>query len=210
MDIVKQFGIIPVNYGTLAASLGDYKSPKDRIEYLEATGIIMRIKKGLYVCTPKATGMPVSLELIANHLFNPSYISYESALSFYGIIPERVYTIKSAVLKRSKIYTTPLGNFEYIQTDASYFSIGVHSEIVGKVYAYMIASPEKALCDMILSTKGLRLQSTKAMQIYLEKDLRCDFSLIDKMDLETIKQCAELSHKKNKELNQLYNLLKKR
>ncbi|WP_071145655.1 type IV toxin-antitoxin system AbiEi family antitoxin domain-containing protein [Bacteroides ihuae] len=208
MDIAKQFGIIPVNYGTLTASLSDYKSPKDRIEYLEATGIIMRIKKGLYVCSPKATGMPLSLELIANHLYNPSYISYESALSFYGIIPERAYTIKSAVMKRSKTYTTSLGHFEYIQTDTSYFSIGVRSEVVRNAYAYMIATPEKALCDMILSAKGLRLQSRRTMQIYLEEDLRCDFSLIEKMNLKIIKQCAELSHKKNKELNLLYDLLK--
>nr|WP_320059762.1 hypothetical protein [uncultured Bacteroides sp.] len=208
MDIAKQFGIIPVNYGTLTASLADYKSPKDRIEYLEATGIIIRIKKGLYVCSPKATGIPLSLELIANHLYNPSYISYESALSFYGIIPERAYTIKSAVMKRSKTYTTSLGHFEYIQTDTSYFSIGVRSEVVRNAYAYMIATPEKALCDMILSAKGLRLQSTRTMQIYLEEDLRCDFSLIEKMNLQIIKQCAELSHKKNKELNLLYDLLK--
>ncbi len=209
MDIAKQFGSIPVNYGTLVTLLGNYKFPKDKIADLEASGILIRLKKGLYVCSPKSTGISLSLELIANHLCNPSYVSYESALSFYGLIPERVYATKSAVMKRSKIYTTTLGIFEYIQTDEAYFSVGIRSEIVGNRYAYMIATPEKALCDMIISTKGLRLQSIKAMQTYLEDDLRCDLSLTERFDTEIIYQCAALSKKKNKELNLLYNLLKK-
>lgn len=209
MEIAKKFGIIPINGGILVSTLGNYKSPKDKIEQLESIGALIRIKKGLYVFAPKVTHTPLSLELIANHIYFPSYISYESALSFHGIIPERVYTIKSATTKRSKKYTTPVGNFEYIQTNSTYFHVGVYSRIVDNSYAYQIATPEKALCDMIISAKNLRLQSTKSMQIYLEEDLRCDVSLLEQMNLEIIKQCAELTSKKSKELTLLYNYLKR-
>ncbi len=206
--MLEQFGIIPVNFGTLVSVLDNYKYPKDKISNLEKSDNLIRLKKGMFVVSPKVHNQPISKELIANHIYGPSYISFEHALSFYGLIPERVHTIHSMTIKRGRKFSTPIGNFEYTNAKKEYFQIGIHQEIINGKYAYLIASVEKALCDMIVATHHLRIQSVKAMQEYLEEDLRIDFSTIENYNFEIIKQCIEFGKKKT-ELTQLYKLLKK-
>ncbi|MDR1896577.1 MAG: hypothetical protein LBR10_07295, partial [Prevotellaceae bacterium] len=57
-------------------------------------------------------------------------------------------------------------------------------------------TPEKALCDLIIATPNVRIQSVKAMQEYLEDDLRIDFSAVEHIDLDIIRQCVEVGRKK--------------
>ena len=97
-----KFGIIPVDYATIVTALGNYKSPKDKLAAMEKNGDLIRLKKGLFVVAPKIHNQYISKELVANHLYGPSYISFESSLSFYGLIPERVHSIRSMTLKRGK------------------------------------------------------------------------------------------------------------
>ena len=205
--VLNQFGIIPFDTAALKAALDDYKSPKDKITTLEQSGLLIRLKRGLFVVAPMVHSQPLSKELIANHIYGPSYISLQTALSFYGLIPERVHTVCSMTTKRSSSFINPLGNFDYISVPAAYFAIGIRQEIVNNNYAYLIATPEKALCDMIVETKGLKLQSIKAIQNYLEEDLRVDLSIIEHYDVDIIYQCMELGSKK-RELTLLYKLLK--
>lgn len=207
MKSIEQFGIIPVDFAALATVFDNYKFPKDKISNLVKKGDLIRLKKGSYVVSPKIHNQPVSKELIANHLYGPSYISFESALSYYNLIPERVHTIRSMTIKRSRKFSTTLGNFEYITAPKEYFKIGIQQNIINKDYAYLIASPVKALCDIIVATSRLRIQSVKAMQEYLEEDMRIDFSVIDNFYIEIIRQCIA-SGKKKTELTQLYKLLK--
>jgi len=204
--VLNQFGIIPIDTAALKAALDDYKSPKDKITTLEQSGLLIRLKRGLFVVAPMVHSQPLSKELIANHIYGPSYISLQTALSFYGLIPERVHTVCSMTTKRSSSFINPLGNFDYITVPAAYFAIGIRQEIVNNNYAYLIATPEKALCDMIVETKGLKLQSIKAIQNYLEEDLRVDLSIIEHYDVDIIYQCMELGSKK-RELTLLYKLL---
>ena len=204
--VLNQFGIIPFDTAALKAALDDYKSPKDKITTLEQSGLLIRLKRGLFVVSPMVHSQPLSKELIANHIYGPSYISLQTALSFYGLIPERVHTVCSMTTKRSSSFINPLGNFDYITVPAAYFAIGIRQEIVNNNYAYLIATPEKALCDMIVETKGLKLQSIKAIQNYLEEDLRVDLSIIEHYDVDIIYQCMELGSKK-RELTLLYKLL---
>ncbi|MDP3642904.1 MAG: hypothetical protein Q8S54_06895, partial [Bacteroidota bacterium] len=182
--------------------------PGDKVSKMEKKGEMIRLKKGLFVVSPKIHRMTISKELIANHLYGPSYISFENALSFYKLIPERVLITRSMTLKRSRNFSTPLGNFDYISAPKDYFQIGIRQEIINDRYAYLIASPEKAICDMIMATSGLRLQSVKAMQIYLEEDLRIDFSSNAAFDSQIIRQCMDAGRKKT-ELTQLYKLLER-
>lgn len=208
MNVLEQFGIIPIDFEALEAVLTEYKYPKDKVSRMEKNGELLRIKKGLFVVSPEINRMTVSKELIANHLYGPSYISLESALSFYKLIPERVHAVRSVTSKRSKSYTTPLGIFDYISTPKEYFQVGIRQEIVNERFAFLIASPEKAICDLIVATPGLRIQSIKAMQIYLEEDMRIDLSAIEDFDLQIVKQCIDSGRKKT-ELTQLYKLLQK-
>jgi hypothetical protein len=77
---------------------------------------------------------------------------------------------------------------------------------VDNSHAWLIASPEKALCDMVVSTAGLRLQSVKAVREHLEEDLRIDFTAISKIDTEIVKQCIDTGIKRT-ELTQLFKFL---
>ncbi|MFZ4581034.1 MAG: type IV toxin-antitoxin system AbiEi family antitoxin domain-containing protein [Paludibacter sp.] len=206
-DFLKQFGIIPIDTATLTGSLNDYKSPKDKISTLEQSNFLIRLKRGLFVVSPKLFNQPLSRELIANHLYGPSYVSFQTALSYYKLIPERVHVISSMTIKRSRSFSTQLGNFEYIGISKEYLTIGIRQEIVNNEYAFLIASPEKALCDLIVQTAGLRLQSEKAIRIYLEEDMRIDLSVIERYNIDIIKECISVS-KKKRELTLLYKLLK--
>jgi hypothetical protein len=206
MNLLEQFGVVPIDFGTLHNLMKEYKSPHDKVSSLEKSGQLIRLKKGLYVVSPDIHKKVLSKELIANHLYGPSYISFENALSFYKLIPERVYSVRSTTTKRGKIFATPLGNFEYVTAKPDYYRIGIRQEIVDNSYAWLIASPEKALCDMVVSTAGLRLQSVKAVREYLEEDLRIDFTAISKVDTEIVKQCIDTGIKRT-ELTQLFKFL---
>ncbi len=203
----EQYGIIPVDHATILTNLDDYKSPNDKVSKLERSGELIRLKKGLYVVSPEVTKQNLSVELIANHIYGPSYISFESALSFYGLIPERVYNTKSATTKRKKKYQTPVGNFEYVTIPENYFSIGLNQRIIQNSYAFIIASPEKAICDLIMTTSGLRMQSQKAMNEYLSDDLRIDFDGERRFNPGIIEECVQYGYKKT-ELKLFHNFLK--
>ena len=206
MERLKKIGIIPVNKDVLYSLYSDLKQPKDKISDLERKGFIIRIKRDLYVVSKKVHQQEISSELVANHLYSPSYVSLESALTYHGLIPERVYLMRSVCTKMHKWYDTPLGQFEYVKVPENYFPIAVKQEIIDNSYCFLIASPEKALCDLILCTNNLRLQSVKAMQNYLIEDLRIDFDILKNLDTEIIKQCIEVGKKKT-ELGLLLNFL---
>ena len=208
MNVLEQFGIIPIDFNTLGAVLSAYRYPRDKVSRMEKNGELIRLKKGLFIVSPDIHRMTISKELIANHIYGPSYISFETALSFYKLIPERVYSTRSMTLKRSRSFSNALGNFDYISAPKDYYPIGICQEIVNDRYAYLIASPEKAICDVIMTTPGLRLQSVKAMKIYLEEDLRIDFSSVASSDTKIIRQCIDAGRKKT-ELTQLYKLLER-
>jgi len=206
MQELKEFGIIPVDYKTISSKLSHYKSPRDKVSSLKKSNQLIRLKKGLYIVSPDVTNQSVSKGLIANHLYGPSYISLETALSFYGIIPERVYTTLSVTSKRKKRYNTPLGIFEYRTVPVKYLSIGISQEIVQNSYAYLLATPEKALCDLIVTKSGIRIQSLKAITEYLGNDLRADLDVIEKWDLTIIDDCIKYGYKKE-ELRLLRNFI---
>ncbi len=203
--ILDNYGVIPLCTANLYTSLTDYNSPKDKISYMEKKGELIRIKKGLYVCSAKIHGQLLSRELIANHLYGPSYVSLESALSFYGIIPERTETLHSVTFKRSKKFQTPLGLFEYQSIPKQLYAIGFKQEFAGEDYAYLIATPEKALCDLLLTTANLKFSSKKSMLNFLEQDLRIDFSTV-KWNTRIVQECAKAG-KKTKELLYLKEVL---
>ncbi|HZH68872.1 MAG TPA: hypothetical protein VFD80_00275 [Flavobacteriaceae bacterium] len=192
METLGSLHNIPVNSAVLKASLSNLKYPKNKISDMEKSGELIRLKKDLYVNNDVA----ISKELIANHLYGISYVSLETALAYYGMIPERVYVVRSMTTKRAKSFETPLGNFEYKTVSEDYFNIGLRQEIIENQYAFLISTPTKAVCDMIVATPNLRLQSVKAMLNYLMEDLRIDFDVLKNLDKDIVRQCIEVGKKK--------------
>jgi len=203
--ILDNCGVIPLRTANLHTMLAKYNSPKDKIAYMEKKNEIIRLKRGLYVSSPTIHKQLLSRELIANHLYGPSYVSLETALSFYGIIPERTETMRSITFKRSKKFKTSLGLFEYQSIPSKIYSIGFRQEFVGDNYAYLIATPEKALCDLLLVTANLKFSSKKSMINFLELDLRADLSAV-KWNTGVVQECINAG-KKAKELFYLKEVL---
>jgi hypothetical protein len=206
MERLTKLGIIPINTDILYSVYSNLNHPDKKVSELERKGLIIRVKRNLYVVSKRVHQQEISGELVANHLLGPSYVSLESALSYYGLIPEKVYAIRSVTTKRAKKFSTPLGNFDYVTIPENYFSIGIRQEIIENKYAFLIAEPTKAVCDMMVITPGLRLQSVKAVQAYLEEDLRIDFSVIGSVDTGIVRQCIEVGKKKT-ELTYLLKFL---
>ena len=181
---LNEIGIIPVTTSIIESLYPELKSANKKVTWLEKQGYIIRLKRGLYVVNPELSRKTLSSELIANHLYTPSYISMSTALRYYGLIPEAVYVNQSMTVKHSRCFQTPVGSYDYKYISREAFSIGVRSIHKGD-YAFLIASPEKALCDLIANSSKVNLRYIKDVEIYLEQDNRMDMDEFYKMD-ETI------------------------
>ena len=183
---VKAFTNAPLNRLVILDVLKNYKRPNDKISELIKNGDLIQLKKGLYVPGVNLDLTSPELFVIANHLWGPSYISLESAMSYWGLIPERVYEVSSITLKPSKKYQTPMGRFSYRYMPFPYYSFGTLSVELCPGQVAIIATPEKALCDKIITTSGLILRSTAQTLNFLLDDLRIDRALLQKFNLREL------------------------
>ena len=193
---LSEIGNIPIDFSILKSIYHEHKSISNKVCDLEKSGKIIRLKKGMFIVSPSESGKLISMELIANHLYGPSYVSMETALRFYGLIPESVYSVQSMTTKHFKAFENTLGRFEYTQCSKQYFPIGI-KQFVNDSFSFLIASPEKALCDLIAYTPNLNLRFQKEILIYLEENLRLDMDAFYQMDNSVFKQRSEAGKKKN-------------
>ena len=202
-----KLGNVPVQTGIIAACFDHLLSPNEKIRALEKDGQLIRLKRGLYVVSDGVSGKPVNACLCANHIYGPSYVSQQWALRWYGLIPERVYTMTSVTTKRTRMFENSIGRFTYEQVKPEYFAIGIdHVEEDG--ITFLIASREKALCDMILHDSYLPPQSVKGLLQYLEEDIRFDMDELVTFDVSIIEACAKFG-RKEMILNNLIKILKR-
>lgn len=197
----------PISRHLLLELLKDYKRPNDKISELIKKGELIALKRGLYV-PGTGLGLPIPEPfMIANHLRGPSYVTLESALSYWDLIPERVVEIISATTKTSKKYITPVGRFSYHHLPIPYYSLGVKNIELSEKQHILIASPEKAVCDKIILTAGINMRSQKQAWSFLTEDLRIDDEAISQLDGQQIQKWIEYAPKKTS-LQQLVQLIK--
>ncbi|MBR3745013.1 MAG: hypothetical protein IKN31_07950 [Bacteroidales bacterium] len=189
-----QFAGIPVTGADIKSCFLHLASPEKKIQSLEKSGELIRLKRNLFIVNHELTGKWTDERLCANHIYGPSYVSFQWALRYYGMIPERVYLVTSATTKRTRFFETPIGNFSYVQVPVSYFPIGVESHEEQGV-SFLMASREKALCDTILLDNFVPGQSMKSLGIYLEEDMRLDMDVLPELDTEIIEQCVQAGRK---------------
>ena len=206
MDL-EHIGNIPVSTQTLASLFPELEAGSQKVRSLEVAGKIIRLKRGLYVVSPKISRVALSTELIANHLYAPSYVSMQTALRYYGLIPEAVYTTQSMTLKHTRTFDTPVGRFEYRIISRKAFHIGVTS-INKQNYAFLMATPEKALCDLIANSPKVNLRYLKDVEAYIEQDIRMDMEDFLSMDVSIFESYAQIG-KKEKSISTLIKYLKK-
>ena len=192
--IWSDLGNVPINVNVLASIYSERKYVRNKISSLEDEGKIIRLKRGLYVASPEFSDKLLSLNLIANHLYGPSYVSCQSALAYYGLIPERVYGVTSMTMKHSRKFTNSLGTFDYIRCEQDVFAIGLDMQRESDV-SFVIATPEKALCDLIATTPGLNLRYTNEILTWLEDDIRFDMDEFFKLNVSILEEYAKVGKK---------------
>lgn len=167
--------------------LRDYTNPRDFIARLVKRGDLIRLKNGFFVIAEKIEKSPVPFPQIANLLYGPSYLSFEWALSYYGMIPEGVYVMTSACATKTKSYTTPLGTYDYTYLSHDRYVVGFTQKenFAGK---FLIATPEKALADLIhAKSRGLEV---KDLLIDLIEARRIDDDVLRNLNKAHLKEIA--------------------
>lgn len=183
---------------------GKYRNPRCKIERLVTQGVYTPIIRGLY-----ETDRHTPAHLLAGSICNPSYVSFEYALAHYGMIPEAVYTITCATYLKSKRkqFSTPFGNFTYCDVPSQVYPLGVRYCEEGG-YCYLIATPEKALCDELYKLSPIASQ--KEMEQVLFDYLRIDEDVLDTLNLQDIDEIVEAYGSTNVQLLNRYLTRRKR
>lgn len=193
---LKDLGNIPFTISLLDTIFPENSAIAAKAKRLEEAGEVIRLKKGLYVVNPDITEKPINEFLIANHLYGPSYVSMQSALRYYGLIPERVYEITSITTGLHKEFINKVASFTYIHCREEYYNIGIEI-IKDNGQQFIMASPEKALCDLMVYSPNLNLRYQSEIHSYLEEDICFDSESFKNFNLDILRECVEKGKKKH-------------
>lgn len=183
-----------ITTGMAKNNLTNYANKNNKISRDIKDGKLFKIVNGLYETNADTPGY-----LLAGSIYGPSYISFEYALSYYGLIPERVNVITCATFykKKKKRFDTNFGIFTYRDVPKSVYSEEVILIEEGS-YSYQIASKEKALCDKLYTLKPLKNYSNLKNMLF--NDLRIDLNEFNTLNLAKIEKLSNLYHSSNVKL----------
>lgn len=173
-----------IDFLAISDITGEQGNVRNKISRLMKSGEIQGVVPGIYILAPEFRKRPISMEILANKIFGPSYVSFEYVLSRAGLIPEAVYGVTSATLKRNRDFDTHLGRFSYRHLPPEVYPFGWTREALTDGSGFLIATPEKALLDLLYRSGSVR--SMKALEVRLFEDFRIDpptFRLLDKKRL---------------------------
>lgn len=135
------------------------------------SGNLIQLRRSLYVLSERHQKTSPHPFLVANRLKRASYVSLQSALEYHGLIPEYVPSVTSITTGRPEELVTPLGSFIFKHIKKALFS-GYQAIDLGEGQSAFIATPEKALLDLLYLTPGsdnpdylreLRLQNSETL-----------------------------------------------
>ena len=128
-------------------------------------GLLIQLKRGVYVLNKSDRKVNPSRFFFANQLLWPSYVSLESALGYYGLIPEAVVDVTSVTSKKTSHFKNPLGEFIFQRVKPAAFR-GYRSYKDEAGLDVFIAEPEKAVVDFLYL--NLRKFKTGANSVFKE------------------------------------------
>ena len=169
----------------LRQKYANYANPDDKIYRLVKSNQLFPISKGIYEDDRSTSG-----QYLASSIYGPSYLSFDYALSYYGLIPETAYVYTSATFekKKKKIYTNMFGTFTYADVPSNVFPLGIVI-IENNGYVMHIATPEKALCDKLYSLPPVKNQ--KELKALLFENLRIDETILYTLNFNDIISLSE-------------------
>lgn len=192
-----------ISVENLKKNYSHYSDIYGRIKRDVDSGKLFSLTKGVYESNPLAE--PIYL---VGYIYGPSYLSFDTALSFYSLIPESTlnnYTCATCGKKKNKTYQNHFGTYLYRDIPQRVFSLGVNS-FINNGYSYQIATKEKALCDKLYIIPPCH--SIKELLYVLFNDLRIDENEFEHLNWNDIGFLAPLYH--NSTLNYLVKFLKRR
>lgn len=163
------------------AELVDWADKRGKIARMIDSGELIQLRRGLY-----ATRRDINPYCFAASIYGPSYISFDTALSYHGLIPEAVYEVTSATMRRSREFENTFARYRYRTVPRRVYPVGVERRTEGGI-PFLIASPTKALCDRIALEPRMRSMSDVRQWAELMR-----FTDEYAFDSEVLKVCAEL------------------
>lgn len=128
-----------------------------RLYEWQKKGYIKKITNNYYIFSD-ANIDDTMLRMIANRIYNPSYIGLESALSYYGLIPEAVFQISNVTTRKTKRFKTGIAQFSYRSIHKRFFwgySLkNIHT------HTFFISEPEKTILDYLYLNPHIDDEST--------------------------------------------------
>jgi hypothetical protein len=164
-----------ISHGQLKDALRAYGNPRMKVSRMLAAGELIPLRRGLYLRDRSVD--PLAL---APAIYGPSYVSFESALAWHGLIPERVEEVVCATIKRPAEFETPVGRYRYRHVPTRVFPIGIE-RVDDPLLPWLLASPTKALCDSVALVPSIRSQ--KDVRAWLEAMRIEDFPPLDQGQL---------------------------
>lgn len=180
--------------GFLAANGGSLGELRLQLSRWVKAGKLIQLTKGLYTLAEPYRKVTPHPFVLANAIKKASYVSLQSALGYYGMIPEHVPMVTSVTTQRPERVETLLGQFAFRHIKKSWFHSYQQIDF-GSGQRAFIATPEKALLDLVYLTPGadnydflteLRLQGPEHL------DLDAILELADKSKSTKLRRAAEL------------------
>jgi predicted transcriptional regulator of viral defense system len=139
--------------GLLLAGDANPRGIRRQLSRWRQAGKIYQLHRGLYCLAPPFQKVNPHPFLVANRMLPASYVSLQSALAYYCIIPEYVPLTTSVTTSRPAYWETPLGIFDFRHIQLDFFD-GYRLVDLGEKQQAFIASPEKALLDLVYLEPG--------------------------------------------------------
>lgn len=183
-DKYRHLGVIDTK--SISAELEENaQSFKNQLVRWTKSGYITQLRRGLYLFE-RNSYEDINHFYVANKIYEPSYISLESALSLYSIIPERVCSVTSVCTKKTKTFENKLGLFRYRHLKPSCFRGFRSVNFFGKNVFF--AEPEKAVVDFLyFNLSGFDSSNVKEVMLDSYR-----FSELDELSADRLMELAAL------------------
>lgn len=183
-DLINLVGDEPAfDSGLLLAGNTDPRDVRRQLSRWVKAGKLYQLRRGLYALAPPYQKVKPHPFVIANRMSRGSYVSGQSALAYYGLIPEATPGTTSVTTERPARWRTPLGDFEFRHIKPALL-FGYKLADLGGGQKAFVASPAKALLDLI------HLQAAADSQNYL-RELR--LQNLERLDAQELNALAEQS-----------------
>lgn len=152
INFQNQLSIYPVfSLQDVRKVFGDFSYRQ--LDRWEKKGYLKKLKRGFYCFAEQAFDQN-TLFYTANKIYAPSYVSLETALKHYGLIPEEIFQVTSVSTKKTASFQTPLGNFTYRQIKPSLY--WGYKLVDFRNQKILLADPEKAVLDYLYIHPNLK------------------------------------------------------